>query len=104
MTAELGKVASLWRYPVKSMQGEELSEAGRSGLRAGRCGRRQDRVCKEPGQMADALRLQGGLRRATEKWRRAPGRPHCVARWFQHGKHRTRLSSDSLKGVEADGH
>ncbi|HET8721849.1 MAG TPA: MOSC N-terminal beta barrel domain-containing protein [Nitrospira sp.] len=26
MTAELGKVASLWRYPVKSMQGEELSE------------------------------------------------------------------------------
>ena len=24
---ELGKVASLWRYPVKSMQGEELSEA-----------------------------------------------------------------------------
>ena len=27
MTAELGKVASLWRYPVKSMQGEELSEA-----------------------------------------------------------------------------
>ena len=24
--AELGKVASLWRYPVKSMQGEELSE------------------------------------------------------------------------------
>ena len=27
MTAELGKVASLWRYPVKSMQGEEISEA-----------------------------------------------------------------------------
>jgi hypothetical protein len=27
MTAELGKVASLWRYPVKSMQGEELSES-----------------------------------------------------------------------------
>src|SRR6476661_5413029 len=27
MTAELGKLASLWRYPVKSMQGEELSEA-----------------------------------------------------------------------------
>jgi uncharacterized protein YcbX len=27
MTAEMGKVASLWRYPVKSMQGEELSEA-----------------------------------------------------------------------------
>jgi uncharacterized protein len=27
MPAELGKVASLWRYPVKSMQGEELSEA-----------------------------------------------------------------------------
>src|SRR6476660_3232718 len=27
MTAELGKVASLWRYPVTSMQGEELSEA-----------------------------------------------------------------------------
>jgi uncharacterized protein YcbX len=26
MTAELGKVASLWRYPVKSMEGEELSE------------------------------------------------------------------------------
>jgi uncharacterized protein YcbX len=26
MTTELGKVASLWRYPVKSMQGEELSE------------------------------------------------------------------------------
>ena len=26
MTGELGKVASLWRYPVKSMQGEELSE------------------------------------------------------------------------------
>ena len=25
--AELGKVAALWRYPVKSMQGEELSEA-----------------------------------------------------------------------------
>jgi uncharacterized protein YcbX len=24
---EVGKVASLWRYPVKSMQGEELSEA-----------------------------------------------------------------------------
>ena len=24
--AELGKVAALWRYPVKSMQGEELSE------------------------------------------------------------------------------
>jgi MOSC domain-containing protein len=24
--AEMGKVASLWRYPVKSMQGEELSE------------------------------------------------------------------------------
>jgi uncharacterized protein len=24
---EMGKVASLWRYPVKSMQGEELSEA-----------------------------------------------------------------------------
>lgn len=27
MTAVLGKVASLWRYPVKSMLGEELSEA-----------------------------------------------------------------------------
>ena len=27
MTGELGKVASLWRYPVKSMQGEELTEA-----------------------------------------------------------------------------
>ena len=27
MTAEMGKVASLWRYPVKSMQGEELTEA-----------------------------------------------------------------------------
>jgi uncharacterized protein len=27
MPAEMGKVASLWRYPVKSMQGEELSEA-----------------------------------------------------------------------------
>ena len=27
MTAELGKVASLWRYPDKSMQGEELSES-----------------------------------------------------------------------------
>jgi len=27
MTGEIGKVASLWRYPVKSMQGEELSEA-----------------------------------------------------------------------------
>jgi uncharacterized protein len=27
MTAEIGKVASLWRYPVKSMQGEELAEA-----------------------------------------------------------------------------
>ena len=26
MTAELGKVVSLWRYPVKSMEGEELSE------------------------------------------------------------------------------
>ena len=26
MTAEMGTVASLWRYPVKSMQGEELSE------------------------------------------------------------------------------
>ncbi|HSC57691.1 MAG TPA: MOSC N-terminal beta barrel domain-containing protein [Nitrospira sp.] len=26
MTAKLGKVASLWRYPVKSMEGEELSE------------------------------------------------------------------------------
>ena len=33
MTTELGKVASLWRYPVKSMQGEELSEAeGLPGL------------------------------------------------------------------------
>jgi uncharacterized protein len=27
MTGELGKVAALWRYPVKSMQGEELTEA-----------------------------------------------------------------------------
>ncbi|HKT35555.1 MAG TPA: MOSC N-terminal beta barrel domain-containing protein [Nitrospira sp.] len=27
MTGELGKIASMWRYPVKSMQGEELSEA-----------------------------------------------------------------------------
>jgi hypothetical protein len=27
MMGELGKVASLWRYPVKSMQGEELSES-----------------------------------------------------------------------------
>ena len=26
MTTEMGKVASLWRYPVRSMQGEELSE------------------------------------------------------------------------------
>lgn len=26
MASEVGKVASLWRYPVKSMQGEELSE------------------------------------------------------------------------------
>ena len=27
MASEVGKVASLWRYPVKSMQGEELSES-----------------------------------------------------------------------------
>jgi uncharacterized protein YcbX len=27
MATEVGKVASLWRYPVKSMRGEELSEA-----------------------------------------------------------------------------
>jgi len=27
MATEMGKVASLWRYPVKSMRGEELSEA-----------------------------------------------------------------------------
>jgi uncharacterized protein YcbX len=26
MKAEMGNVASLWRYPVKSTQGEELSE------------------------------------------------------------------------------
>ena len=27
MATEVGKVASLWRYPVKSMQGEELSDS-----------------------------------------------------------------------------
>jgi uncharacterized protein YcbX len=27
VASEVGKVASLWRYPVKSMQGEELSES-----------------------------------------------------------------------------
>ena len=27
MASEAGKIASLWRYPVKSMQGEELPES-----------------------------------------------------------------------------
>ena len=27
MASEVGKIASLWRYPVKSMQGEELPES-----------------------------------------------------------------------------
>src|SRR5215216_6415280 len=35
----LGEVASLWRYPVKSMQGEELQQAG-----IGQCGLLGDRA------------------------------------------------------------
>ena len=60
-----GSVASLWRYPVKSMLGEELSAvevdgtrfARRSGVRLGGQCRWQGRDGQEPEEVADAVRL-----------------------------------------------
>jgi uncharacterized protein YcbX len=51
--SELGSVASLWRYPVKSMMGEELNaaEVGERGLAGDRAYALLDR---ETGKVASA--------------------------------------------------
>ena len=60
---ELGSVVSLWRYPVKSMMGEELNgaEVTERGLLGDRClcppgfVHREDRECQESAEVAEPL-------------------------------------------------
>ena len=63
----VGSVVSLWRYPVKSMMGEELNasvvtERGLFGDRAyhGQ-GDREGRERQAPSEMEEAIRLPRGL-------------------------------------------
>ena len=64
-----GCVAAIWRYPVKSMIGEELDDGrchrtralGRSGLCARRRRIGQDHQCQEPEEMGRSVRVSGRL-------------------------------------------
>src|SRR5881227_2681504 len=85
---ELGSVVSLWRYPVKSMMGEELNttEVAERGLLGDRAyalvdssdegGDRQ-----EPAKMAQSLRFPRQLRRAGAWGSESPTGPHRPPRW-----------------------
>lgn len=79
---QVGAVAALWRYPVKSMMGEELNSSQVTGR--GLLGDRQfavvDRAtgkvggAKNPPQVGQLLRLPGRLRpAATGRGDDAPG-------------------------------
>ena len=69
----VGSVAALWRYPVKSMMGEELNSSEVTGR--GLLGDRQFAVVdrstgkvrggQEPAQVGQLLRLPGRLRPAA---------------------------------------
>ena len=87
MATEMGKVASLWRYPMKSMSGEELAEAELTeyGLLGDRAYALIDvtegkaATAKNPGQVADAVRLPRHFRGPTEKRFATSGSPHDIA-------------------------
>src|SRR2546428_4739198 len=81
---ELGSVVSLWRYPVKSMMGEELNATevtergllGRSCVRPRRPLRREGGDRQEPAKMAASLRFPRHLHRAGACGRTSPSSPH----------------------------
>jgi hypothetical protein len=60
-----GTVATVWRYPVKSMRGEELNAVditvrgltGDRSLRRDRCRDRQNRQCETSEKMGTIVRL-----------------------------------------------
>ena len=59
----VGSVVSLWRYPVKSMMGEELNaadgtERGRLGDRAYGPDHREGHEREEPMEVGESLRFQ----------------------------------------------
>src|SRR6266508_6888544 len=87
MPTEIGAVVSLWRYPVKSMLGEELQTAPRpraarrSGIRLARSRRWEGRHGQESQKMAEPLRVPGHLHRALGQQRAGAAGPHDAARW-----------------------
>ena len=88
----VGAVVSLWRYPVKSMMGEELNAtevaergaARRSGLRRGGRRGRQGRQREEPaasGRRLFEFRAALSSRRATARPFRRSGSRCPTATW-----------------------
>jgi hypothetical protein len=87
----VGVVEELWRYPVKSMLGEQLNATeiterwtgGGSRVRAARHIRRQDRNREESAEVAESVQLRGradwccyGRREAAGRANHASGRHH----------------------------
>ncbi len=91
--APQGSVVSLWRYPVKSMLGEEFTtiEATERGLLGDRAYARVDSVRwqgrhrQEPEEVADAFRLPRNLHRTAAFRGECASGPHHPAGW--HHRH-----------------
>ena len=86
---EVGSVVSLWRYPVKSMMGEELNatevtERGLFGDRAYALVDSSDgkaATAKNPRKWAASLRFPRQLYQAGACGRKSSSGPNCPPRW-----------------------
>jgi uncharacterized protein YcbX len=104
---EIGAVVSLWRYPVKSMLGEELHTA--HALDYGLLGDRVYALIAPMGrsprprtpEKGRASSRAGHLHRATRQPRDGASAPHDAARWHHRDQCARRLQPGPLEGAQS---